>query len=158
MADAGRVGSRRANRVQLLLESDGGATGARRWPPPVSAPYTPAEFLATLADHVPDRYRHNCAVTLGCSRLASSARRTIRSSPWWARRGKPRRLRWSTSLQKCSGVDPLVDRNGMPGGSMGQLAAAIEVTWILQVVESSVPTTATFFPANSLDLSWSLNR
>ena len=46
----------------------------------------------------------------------------------------------------------------MPGGSMGHSAAAIEVTWILQVVESSVPTTATFFPANSLDLSWSLNR
>ena len=41
---------------------------------------------------------------------------------------------------------------------MGHLAAAIEVTWIVQVVESSVPTTATFFPANSLDLSWSLNR
>ena len=41
---------------------------------------------------------------------------------------------------------------------MGQLAAAIELTWIVQVVESSVPTTATFFPANSLHLSWSLNR
>ena len=46
----------------------------------------------------------------------------------------------------------------MPGGSMGQLAAAIELTWIVWVLESSVPTTATFFPANSLDLSWSLNR
>ena len=42
--------------------------------------------------------------------------------------------------------------------SMGHSAAAIEVTSIVQVVESSVPTTATFFPANSLDLSWSLNR
>ena len=28
------------------------------------------------------------------------------------RLGKPRRLRWATSLQKCFGVDPLVDRNG----------------------------------------------
>lgn len=46
----------------------------------------------------------------------------------------------------------------MPGGSMGYLAAAIELTWIVLVLESSVPTTATFFPANSLDLSWSLNR
>lgn len=46
----------------------------------------------------------------------------------------------------------------MPGGSMGHLAAAIELTWIVLVLESSVPTTATFFPANSLDLSWSLNR
>ena len=44
------------------------------------------------------------------------------------------------------------------GGSMGHLAAAIELTWIVLVLESSVPTTATFFPANSLDLSWSLNR
>ena len=25
----------------------------------VETTYTPAEFLATLADHVPDRYRHN---------------------------------------------------------------------------------------------------
>lgn len=46
----------------------------------------------------------------------------------------------------------------MPGGSMGHLAAAIEWTWIVLVSESSVPTTATFFPANSLDFSWSLNR
>ena len=47
----------------------------------------------------------------------------------------------------------------MPGGSRGHLAArAIELTWIVLVLESSVPTTATFFPANSLDLSWSLNR
>jgi len=45
----------------------------------------------------------------------------------------------------------------MPGGSMGHLAVAIEVTWIVPVLESSVPTTVTFFPANSLDLSWSLN-
>ena len=45
----------------------------------------------------------------------------------------------------------------MPGGSMGHLAAAIELTWIVLVSESSVPTTTTFFPANSLDLSWSLN-
>ena len=44
------------------------------------------------------------------------------------------------------------------GGSMGHLAAAIELTWIVLVLESSVPTTSTFFPANSLDLSWSLNR
>ena len=39
---------------------------------------------------------------------------------------------------------------------MGQLAATIELTWIVPVVASSVPTTVTFFPANSLDLSWSL--
>jgi len=28
------------------------------------------------------------------------------------RLGKPRRLRWATSMQKCFGVDPLVDRAG----------------------------------------------
>ena len=41
---------------------------------------------------------------------------------------------------------------------MGQLAAAIELTWIVWVLESSVPPTATFYQANSLDMSWSLNR
>src|SRR5262249_42225404 len=45
----------------------------------------------------------------------------------------------------------------MPGGSRGHLAAAIELTWIVLVLESSVPTTVTFFPANSFDLPWSLN-
>lgn len=51
------------------------------------------------------------------------------------RRGKPRRLRWSTSLQKCFGVDPLVDRNGqrmrwarrVPPGEQNCFAAGARV-------------------------------
>ena len=72
----------------------------------------------------------------------------------------PGRQRWSTrSLAEEVGISAdSVAPVWMPGGSMGHSAAAIESTWIVLVSESSVPTTVTFFPANSLDFSWSLNR
>ena len=168
----------------------------------VETTYTPAEFLATLADHVPDRYRHTVpyfgllaprvkcqthdtvfalvARSGGGSPDGSDGRRHCRNALAWTR--------WSTATaSECGGLvafhpasrndslparayaspagseppasrDLTAPRSRDPPGSMGQLAAAIEVTWIVWVLESSVPTTATFFPANSLDLSWSLNR
>ncbi len=60
-------------------------------------PCTTAGFLDTLADHVPDRYRH-----------------TIRHFGLLGqiRQGKPRRLSWAASLRKSFGVDPLLDRRG----------------------------------------------
>ena len=86
----------------------------------VETTYTPAEFLATLADHVPPTATGTPCGTLGCSRLASSARRTTRSSPWWARSGggspdgsdgrRHRRnalawTRWSTATaSECGGL------------------------------------------------------
>ena len=79
----------------------------------VETTYTPAEFLATLADHVPDRYRHTVRYFgLLAPRVKCQTHDTVFALVGQERRGKPRRLRWSTSLQKCFGVDPLVDRNG----------------------------------------------
>ena len=79
----------------------------------VETSYTPAEFLATLADHVPDRYRHNIRYFgLLAPRVKCRTHDAVFALLGQERLGKPRRLRWATSMQKCFGVDPLVDRNG----------------------------------------------
>ena len=71
----------------------------------VETTYTPAEFLAPLADHVPDRYRHTVRYFgLLAPRVKCQTHDTVFALVGQERRGKPRRLRWSTSLQKCFGM------------------------------------------------------
>ena len=66
-----------------------------------------------VADHVPDRYRHTVRYFgLLAPRVKCQTHDTVFALAGQERPRKPRRLRWSTSLQKCFGVDPLVDRNG----------------------------------------------
>ena len=61
----------------------------------------------------PDRYRHTVRYFgLLAPRVKCQTHDTVFALVNQERRGKPRRLQWSTSLQKCFGVDPLVDRNG----------------------------------------------
>jgi len=79
----------------------------------VETTYTPADFLAALADDVPDRYRHNVRYFgLLAPRAKSQTHDAVFAVLGQKRLGKPSRLRWATSLQKSFGVDPLVDRNG----------------------------------------------
>ena len=79
----------------------------------VETAYTPAAFLAALADHVPDRYRHNVRYFgLLAPRVKCQTHDALFALLGQERLGRPRRLRWATSLQKCFGVDPLVDRKG----------------------------------------------
>jgi hypothetical protein len=79
----------------------------------VETTYTPAEFLSTLAHHVPDRYRHNGRYFgLLAPRVKSQTHDAVFALLGQERLGKPRRLRWETSMQKCFSVDPLVDRDG----------------------------------------------
>ena len=75
--------------------------------------YTTADFLATLADHVPDRYRHTIRY-FGLLAPCTKARThdTVFALLGQARQGKPRRLSWAASLRKSFGVDPLLDRRG----------------------------------------------
>ena len=75
--------------------------------------YTMADFLATLADHVPDRYRHTIRY-FGLLAPCTKARThdTVFALLGQARQGKPRRLSWAASLRKSFGVDPLLDRRG----------------------------------------------
>ncbi len=79
----------------------------------VETTYTPADFVAALADHVPDRYLHNVRYFgLLAPRVKSQTHDAVFAVLGQKRLGKPRRLRWATSLQKSFGVDPVLDRHG----------------------------------------------
>ena len=70
-------------------------------------------YIATLADHVPDRYWHNVRYFgLLAPRVKCETRDAVFALLGQERLGKPRRLWWAASLQKSFGVDPLLDRNG----------------------------------------------
>ena len=80
---------------------------------PVMTRYTTADFLATLADHVPDRYRHTIRYFgLLAPRTKARTHDTVFALLGQARQGKPRRLSWAASLKKSFGVDPLLDSRG----------------------------------------------
>jgi len=79
----------------------------------VETTYTPAEFLTTLADHIPDRYRHNIRYFgLLAPRVKGRTHDVVFTLLGQERLGKPRRLRWAASMKKSFGVDPLLDREG----------------------------------------------
>ncbi len=73
------------------------------------------QFIALLAEHVPDRYRH-------AIRYFGLLAPGTKSRAWAAlfvllgqeRRPRPRRLSWQNSLRRHFGVDPLVGGNGQP--------------------------------------------
>ena len=79
----------------------------------VETTYTPAAFLATLANHVPDRYRHNVRYFgLLAPRVKCWTHDTVFALLGQERRGRPWPLRWAASLKKSFGIDPLLDRAG----------------------------------------------
>ena len=79
----------------------------------VMTKYTPADFVATLADHVPDRYRHNIRYFgLLAPRTKARTHDTVFALLGQERLGKPQRLSWADSLKKSFGVDPLLDKRG----------------------------------------------
>ncbi len=72
--------------------------------------YTTADFLAALADHVPDRYRHNIRYFgLLSPRSKGRTHDTVFALLGQERRGKPWRLSWAALIKKSFGVDPLLD-------------------------------------------------
>jgi hypothetical protein len=81
----------------------------------VPTQYSINEFVARLAEHVPDRYRHA---------IRHFGLLAPRSKAWtWAavfsvleqqKRSRPRRLSWRQSLWKYLKVDPLIDSRGNP--------------------------------------------
>ena len=79
----------------------------------VTTRYSTADFLATLADHIPDRYRHNIRYFgLLSPRIKGRAHDAVFALLGQERLGKPWRLRWAASIKKCFGVDPLLDSDG----------------------------------------------
>ena len=79
----------------------------------VQTRYDAADFVATLSDHVPDRYQH-CVRYFGL--MAPRNKRevgTVFSQLGQRHLGKPARLKWAASLQKAFGTNPLADRIGV---------------------------------------------
>jgi len=71
------------------------------------------EFVALLAEHVPDRYRHAIRYFgLLAPRTKNRTRAAVFVLIGKQKRPRPQRMSWRTSLQKYFGVDPLIDKNG----------------------------------------------
>ena len=79
----------------------------------VETAYAPAAFIAALADHVADRYRHNIRYFgLLAPRVKGRTHDAVFALLGQERLGRPRRMSWAASMKKSFGVDPLVDRKG----------------------------------------------
>jgi Putative transposase len=110
----------------------------------VSAEYSPADFVALLAEHVPDRYRHAVRyadfVALLAEHVPDRYRHAVRYFGLLAsrskrrtataiflllgqqRRPRPRRLGWAYSRRRDFGNDPLIDSRGQPMRWVGRLS------------------------------------
>ena len=75
--------------------------------------YSVADFVAKLAEHVPDRYRHAIRYFgLLAPRSTRQAGAALFLLLGQKNRPRPRRLGWADSLYRSFGTDPLVDRRG----------------------------------------------
>ncbi|MBZ5534206.1 MAG: transposase [Acidobacteriia bacterium] len=89
----------------------------------VETRYLIEDFVAALADHVPDRYRHAIryfGLLAPGSKSRTSAALFLRIGQ--EKRCRPKRLRWRNSLRKDFGIDPLVDTQGQTMHWIGQRA------------------------------------
>jgi Putative transposase len=88
----------------------------------VNISYTPEEFVATLAEHVPDRYQHGIRyfglLSPGSKARTSAAVFVLLGQQ---KRPRPRRLGWAFLLRRDFGKDPLIDRRGQPMRWVGRL-------------------------------------
>ena len=92
----------------------------------INISYKPEEFVATLAEHVPDRYQHAIRY-FGLLAPRSKARTSAAVFVLLGqqKRPSPRRLRWAFSLRRDFGRDPLIDRLGQPMRWVGRLKPPI---------------------------------
>jgi hypothetical protein len=81
----------------------------------VSARHSPAGFVALLAEHVPDRYRHAIRyfglVAPRSKHLATTAIFVLLGQK---RRSRPHRPGWAFAIRRDFGRDPLIDSHGRP--------------------------------------------
>ena len=83
---------------------------------------TPEEFVARLAEHVPDRYCHAMRY-FGLLAPRSKARTSaaLFALLGQQKRSRPRRLSWAFLMRRDFGVDPLIDRRGQAIRWVGRL-------------------------------------
>ena len=88
----------------------------------VDVSYTPQEFVATLAEQVPNRYQHAIRY-FGLLAPGSKARTSAALFLLLGQRQRPRprRLSWAFSLRRDFGVDPLIDHRGQAMRWIGRL-------------------------------------
>jgi hypothetical protein len=90
----------------------------------VSVNCSPAEFVALLAEHVPDRYRHAVRYFgLLTPRSKCRTARAVFKLLGQERRPRPRRLGWAYSVRRDFAIDPLVDTQGQRMRWVGRLNA-----------------------------------
>ena len=75
--------------------------------------YSKDQFVALLAEHVPDRYRHAIRhFGLLAPRSRGRTMAAVFALLGQEKRPRPKRLRWRDSLRKYFKVDPLIDSTG----------------------------------------------
>jgi hypothetical protein len=90
----------------------------------VSAEYLPAEFVALLAEQVPDRYQHAVRyVGLLAPRAKGQTTTAIFLLLGQQRRPRPRRLGRAYSVRRDFAIDPLADSQGQRMRWVGRLSA-----------------------------------
>ncbi len=91
----------------------------KRW---VRTRYSIQDFVATLAEHVPDRYRHAVRYFgLLAPRSKGQTSAALFALLGQEKRPRPQRLSWRNSLRKHFGVDPLADSRGQSMHLVGRL-------------------------------------
>lgn len=89
--------------------------------------YSLEEFVAALAEHVPDRYRHAIRYFgLLAPRSKAGTSAALFALLGQQKRPRPRRLSWAYSLRRDFGVDPLIDRRGQPMRWVGRLNPRVQ--------------------------------
>lgn len=89
----------------------------------VSTECSRIEFVARLAEHVPDRYRHGVRYFgLLAPRSKSQTSTAILVLLGQKRRPRPRRLSWAFSIRRYFGRDPRIDSKGQPMRWVGRVS------------------------------------
>jgi Putative transposase/Transposase zinc-binding domain len=93
----------------------------------VNISFTPEEFVANLAEHVPDRYQHGIRY-FGLLAPGSGARTSaaVFALLGQQKRPRPRRLNWAFLLSRDFEKNPLIDRHGQPMRWAGRLKPRVK--------------------------------
>lgn len=91
----------------------------------VTTSYPTREFIARLADQVPDRYRHGVRYFgLLAPQSIGTSYEVFLALLGQPRLRRPKRLRWAASIQKTFGQDPLLDSDGRRMYRIGRIPPA----------------------------------